>query len=101
MFISCLLISFVGLRLTKVLKFERGLQKISQPSLRVTLIVPKHTRLIFQVGNTPLHLACQANEVDTVEVLIEKGADLNCLNQVKFRQNSSFLVDPQFFIFFM
>lgn len=37
---------------------------------------------IFQVGNTPLHLASQANEVDTVEVLIEKGADLNCLNQV-------------------
>lgn len=34
------------------------------------------------MGNTPLHLACQANEVDTVEVLIEKGADLNCLNQV-------------------
>ncbi|KAK0180405.1 hypothetical protein PV327_006049 [Microctonus hyperodae] len=31
-------------------------------------------------GNTPLHLACQNNEVETVEILIKHGADLNCLN---------------------
>ncbi|XP_078053518.1 uncharacterized protein LOC144478972 isoform X1 [Augochlora pura] len=34
-------------------------------------------------GNTPLHLACQNNleqQVETVEILISKGVDLNCLN---------------------
>lgn len=36
----------------------------------------------LQNGNTPLHLACQNNEVDTVEILINKGVDLNCLNLV-------------------
>lgn len=49
------------------------------------------TSIVLQVGNTPLHLACQANEVDTVEVLIEKGADLNCLNQVRI--SSFFSID--------
>nr|XP_012142858.1 PREDICTED: ankyrin repeat and death domain-containing protein 1A-like isoform X3 [Megachile rotundata] len=34
----------------------------------------------LQYGNTPLHLACQNNEVETVEILINKGVDLNCLN---------------------
>lgn len=27
-------------------------------------------------------MACQANEIDTVETLIIRGADLNCLNNV-------------------
>ncbi|XP_043284516.1 ankyrin repeat and death domain-containing protein 1A-like isoform X2 [Venturia canescens] len=31
-------------------------------------------------GNTPLHLACENNEIETVEILINKGADPNCLN---------------------
>lgn len=38
--------------------------------------------IYLQNGNTPLHLACQNNEVDTVEILINKGVDLNCLNLV-------------------
>lgn len=38
--------------------------------------------LSLQLGNTPLHLACQGNESEAVEVLIGKGADLNCLNSV-------------------
>lgn len=37
---------------------------------------------LLQNGNTPLHLACQNNEVETVEILINKGVDLNCLNSV-------------------
>lgn len=37
---------------------------------------------LLQNGNTPLHLACQNNEVETVEILINKGVDLNCLNLV-------------------
>lgn len=37
----------------------------------------------LQHGNTPLHLACQNNEVETVEILINKGVDLNCLNSVR------------------
>lgn len=37
----------------------------------------------MQYGNTPLHLACQNNEVETVEILINKGVDLNCLNSVR------------------
>jgi ankyrin repeat protein len=36
----------------------------------------------LQNGNTPLHVACQANETQTVELLISKGADLNALNMV-------------------
>lgn len=39
--------------------------------------------LALQNGSTPLHLACQANETDTVELLIAKGADFNCLNNVR------------------
>lgn len=38
--------------------------------------------ICLQHGNTPLHLACQNNEVETVEILINKGVDLNCLNSV-------------------
>jgi len=37
----------------------------------------------LQNGNTSLHLACQNNEVDTVEILINKGVDLNRLNLVR------------------
>ncbi|CAD1477800.1 unnamed protein product, partial [Heterotrigona itama] len=42
-------------------------------------------------GNTPLHLACQNNEVETVEILINKGVDLNCLNSVRTSRFSFFL----------
>lgn len=44
-------------------------------------IIQFHSYLL-QNGNTPLHLACQNNEVETVEILINKGVDLNCLNLV-------------------
>jgi ankyrin repeat protein len=37
---------------------------------------------MFQNGNTPLHVACQANETESVELLMSKGADLNVLNVV-------------------
>lgn len=46
----------------------------------------------LQAGSTPLHLACQANEVDTVEMLINKGADLNCLNNVSKASNIQLLL---------
>ncbi|CAD6241270.1 GSCOCG00002603001-RA-CDS [Cotesia congregata] len=32
------------------------------------------------IGNTPLHLACQNNQMDTIEILLKKKADINCLN---------------------
>ncbi|KAF7991747.1 hypothetical protein HCN44_010548 [Aphidius gifuensis] len=31
-------------------------------------------------GNTPLHLACENNQIDTVEILIKHDANLNCFN---------------------
>ena len=52
----------------------------------------------MQYGNTPLHLACQNNEVETVEILINKGVDLNCLNSVRispfFIRSSTNRSDP-------
>jgi len=37
---------------------------------------------LAQEGNTALHVACLANEVETTELLINKGADVNALNAV-------------------
>lgn len=37
-------------------------------------------KLIFQTGNTSLHFACQSNELEIVENLIENGAEVNVLN---------------------
>ena len=37
-----------------------------------------------------MHLACQNNEVETVEILINKGVDLNCLNSVRINRLALF-----------
>lgn len=50
----------------------------------------------LQHGNTPLHLACQNNEVETVEILINKGVDLNCLNSVR---TTVFVDETHFYTF--
>lgn len=47
---------------------------------------------LFQNGSTPLHLACQASETDTVELLIAKGADYNCLNNVRHTYVIQYLI---------
>nr|XP_012142859.1 PREDICTED: ankyrin repeat and death domain-containing protein 1A-like isoform X4 [Megachile rotundata] len=50
-------------------------------------------------GNTPLHLACQNNEVETVEILINKGVDLNCLNSVRTIDTlSRIFIHPSFLL---
>nr|XP_012142855.1 PREDICTED: ankyrin repeat and death domain-containing protein 1A-like isoform X1 [Megachile rotundata] len=53
----------------------------------------------LQYGNTPLHLACQNNEVETVEILINKGVDLNCLNSVRTIDTlSRIFIHPSFLL---
>jgi ankyrin repeat protein len=38
-----------------------------------------------QIGHTPLHYACRQGKIDTAELLIRAGADINIRNNVSLR----------------
>ena len=41
-----------------------------------------HIMLLFKGGNTALHHACEAGEVEVVKLLIESGVDVTAMDKV-------------------
>ena len=48
--------------------------------------MPVHSIVSFQYGETPLHQAARRNHPETVYVLLQGGADVNCKNDVRIIQ---------------
>ena len=54
-------------------------------------------RAVDNYGSTPLHYACEGGLVEVVEMLIERGADVNALNQYEESPLAAAVVAPEIY----
>ncbi|WP_373716039.1 ankyrin repeat domain-containing protein [Roseateles sp.] len=66
----------------RVVKVVKGFFSSLHEGLAALAIDPSAIHARTSLGETPLHFLCVENQIDAVQALIQRGADVNTVNEV-------------------